>query len=156
MTGIKNNRLNLAGVWNTMRPDQWFNRFGHVRARNQIFPSLFDYRKTEPTAGAVDHRLATAADKFQRILYRIRFYLLAGTSDARGQSVKLRDVLDAKLIATAYLDNLPSIRAGCRSCDGNGQERDCEPTFHWEDHACAIVSETCQFSRNDGFPSRHI
>src|SRR5882757_2511982 len=156
MSWIQNDSLNLANVLNTMRSYQWFNGLGYVCAGNEIFSILFDNRKTQPAARAIDHDLAAATDKFQRILHRLEFHFLAGSGDACRQSVKLRDVVDAQIIAATYFDNLPSIRGRCcflRHRDGTGQERDREPTFHWEDHACAIVSETCPISRSDAFPA---
>src|SRR5436189_4939143 len=45
---------------------------------------------------------------------------------------------------TTDFDDLPIIsgKCGCLCyCDGTDQERDREPSFHWEDHGCAILSE---------------
>src|SRR5213596_1874762 len=45
---------------------------------------------------------------------------------------------------TTDFDDLPIIsgKCGCLCyCDGTDQERDPEPSFHWEDHGCAILSE---------------
>src|SRR5438034_10013883 len=45
---------------------------------------------------------------------------------------------------TTDFDDLPIISGKCSClcyCDGTDQERDREPSFHWEDHGCAILSE---------------
>src|SRR6266511_3975157 len=68
MPRIQNDSLNLANIWNTMRSHQWLDGLGHVSTRDEKFSIVFDRRKTQPTACAVDHRLAAATDKFQRIL----------------------------------------------------------------------------------------
>ena len=113
MSRIQNDSLNLANILNTMRSHQWFNGLGYVRAGNQIFSILFDNRKAQPAARAVDHHLAAATDKFQRILRRIEFHFLGGSCDACRQSVKLRDVFDTQVVAATYFDNLPGIRGRC-------------------------------------------
>jgi hypothetical protein len=46
-------------------------------------------------------------------------------------------------------NDLPIIRGKCHcSCqsDGNRGQRDSEPTFHGEDHACAMVSKIVPIS----------
>ena len=65
-----------------MRTHQWLNGLGYIRAGDQVLSIVFDHGKTQPTARAVDHDLAAAADKFQRILHRLQFHLLAGSRDA--------------------------------------------------------------------------
>src|SRR5206468_12191824 len=45
---------------------------------------------------------------------------------------------------TTDFDDLPIISGKCGCLcyrDGTDQQRDREPSFHWEDHACAILSE---------------
>ena len=124
MSRVQDNRLDVADVWNAVWPHQRLDGFGHVRARHQKFSVLFDDGKTQPTAHAVDHGLTTAADKFQRILHRLELRFVTGGNDACRQTVKSRNIIDAQVIVSAYLDDLPIIGSECRRLRQNAASRE--------------------------------
>ena len=143
MAGIQNHRLNLACVQNAVWTKLRLDRFGDIRARDQKFSILLDQGEAQPTARAVDHDLAAAADKFERIHHGLEPDLRPRRRHFGGQPVKPRDIIHTQVIVTVYFDDLPIIRGKCRrrcQSDEAGEQRDSEPTFHRYDHLCAMVS----------------
>jgi hypothetical protein len=104
---IKNNRLNLPNIWNTVWPHKRLNGFGYVGARHQKFSILFNHGKAQPTSRAVDDGFPAAANKLQRMVSCVCLYFRSGGNDVCGQGVKLRNVVHAQIIVSAYLDDLP-------------------------------------------------
>ena len=131
--------MHCAPVRTKLRLD----RFGDIRARDQKFSILLDQGEAQPTTRAVDHDLAAAADKFERIHHGLEPDLRPGRRHFGEQPIKPRDIIDTQVIVTVYFDDLPIIR-GPRHCsrqsDANSEQRNSEPTFHRYDHPCAIVS----------------
>ena len=114
MSRIQNDRLNPAHVRNAMGTHQRLDCFRHISARDQIFSVVLHHRKAQPTARAVDHCFPAAAHKFQRIFDSLETDFIARTSDAGGQSIKLRNILNGQIIVPAYFNDLPIAGSKCR------------------------------------------
>jgi hypothetical protein len=113
VAGIQNDRLNLAHVWDSMRPHERLNGFGYVSARHQRFSIQFNHGKTQPTSSAINHGFTAAAHKLQRVIGCLCLYFRPGRDDFRRQSVKFRDVIDTQIIVPVYFDDLPFIGGNC-------------------------------------------
>src|SRR5215472_1335129 len=107
VSGVQYNRLDLAYIWNTMRPHERLNGFCYVSAGHQKLPVLLYYRKAQPTSSTIDHRLAATANEFERMICGLRLYFCSGRNDFRRQSVKFRNIIDGQIIVSVYLDDLP-------------------------------------------------
>ena len=108
-------------MWTNQRLD----RLRHVSARDKIFAVLLNQREAQPTARTVNHCLAAAAYKFERMLLRFEFHFVTCRRYACGHSIKLRDVVDGQVIVTAYFDDLPFAGSKCcylRYGDADGDE----------------------------------
>ena len=140
---IQNHSLNLPGIGNAVRAKLRLDCFSDICARDQKFSILLDQGKAQPTARTVDHDLAAAADKFERIHHGLEPDLRPGRRDFGGQPVKLGNIIDTQVIVTVYFDDLPIIRgqSPCsRQSDASGEQRNSKPTFHRYDHQWATVS----------------
>jgi hypothetical protein len=107
VTGIQNDRLNLAHVWDSMRSHQRLNSFGYVSARHQRFSVVFNHGKTQPTSSTVNDGFPAAADELQRVISCVCLYFRSGGDDFCGQAVELGNVVYAQVIVPVYLDDLP-------------------------------------------------
>ena len=107
VSGIENDRLNVAHIWNTVWPDERLNGFGYVSARHQRFSVLFDHGEAQPTSSALDDGFPAAADEFQRTISGLFLYFRPGRDDLCGQFVKLGNIVHAQIIVAIYLDYLP-------------------------------------------------
>ena len=105
--GVQNDRLNLAHVWDSVRPHERLNGFGYVSARHQRFSILFNHGKAQPTSSAIDDGFPAAADEFQRVISCVCLYFRSGRDDFCGQAVKLGNVVHAQIIVPIYFDYLP-------------------------------------------------
>src|SRR5207249_8762746 len=143
MSRIQNDGLKPAYVRNAMGTHERLDCFRHISARDQIFSVLLHHREAQPTARAVDHCLSAAAHKFQRIFDGLETDFIACTSDAGGQSIKLRNVVNGQIIVPAYFNDLPiaGSKSSLRESEGSADKHQGQPTLHQEEHACGIVSK---------------
>src|SRR5437660_997656 len=106
MTGIEHDRLHAAEIFDHVRPQLRLECFCQVDAGNKNLSLVDEHGKAQPIPHAIEQHLAAIDAKLQFVFLGAELDILA-INYGTGETVELREVVDAEEIAPIDLDDLP-------------------------------------------------